>query len=157
MWSAALIIISIILNIYIMMYLYHLESIGCKCAINWRRTFIMIFIGFSLVLSLLNFIDIDPLTSSWVMGAYSILSIANVVIILQYVNLLKEEQCTCSASLAREIMQVIAVLYAFFYVLIVIVILYNAVKLMKLSTNNPGEMVKSLKETIKAAKKTIKK
>jgi chromate transport protein ChrA len=127
----------------------------------------MIFIGFSLLLSILNFIDIDPLTSALVMGVYSILSIANVVIILQYVYLLKEEQCTCSASLAREIMQVIAVLYAFFYVLIVIVIIYNGMKIhnlssisemsKNLSTNNPGEMVSTLKKTFKSVKKTIKK
>ena len=148
------------------MYLYHLESIGCKCAINWRRTFIMIFIGFSLLLSILHFINIDPITSSLVMGAYSLLSIANVVIILQYVHILKEEQCTCSASIAREIMQVIAVLYAFFYVLIVIVLIYSGIKISKLSkvttlskklsTNNPGEMVGSLKESFKSVKKVVK-
>lgn len=164
MYDIAFMLLTIVINIYILMYLYHLEKIGCECAVNWRRTFIMIVIGFSLVLSILSLFSVDIMTSALIMGVFSVISIANVVIILQYVHMLKSEQCKCSESIAREIMQVIAVLYAFFYIMLFVVLLYNGFKLSsivslskKLATNNPQEIGKEIGETFKDISKTTKK
>lgn len=146
------------------MYLYHLEKIGCKCAVNWRRTFIMFVIGISLILAILSLFSVDVLTSSIIMTLFSVLSIVNIIIILQYVYELKEEQCSCSESVARTIMQVIAILYAFFYLMLFIILIYTGFKLSsileiskKLSTNNPKEMTKVLSKTLSNLNKTAKK
>jgi hypothetical protein len=164
MFDIAFILLAVVINVYILMYLYHLEKIGCECAINWRRTFIMFVIGLSLVLSILSVFSIDVLTSASIMTLFSVLSIANVVVILQYVHLLKKEQCKCSESLAREIMQVIAILYAFFYIMLFIVLFYAGFKLStivamskQLSTNNPKVMASELGKTLKTVSKTAKK
>lgn len=162
MWDIFFIILSILLDAYILSYLFHLEKEGCVCAVNWRRTYIMIFIAFSFVLAILSLFHVDILTSSLVLGFYSVLSIFNVIVVLQYVDMLKKEKCSCSASLAREIMQAIAVLYAFFYVLLFCIIAYNCMKLgqmssisKQLSTNNFNSIYDVAVYTAKSAKKTI--
>jgi len=164
MWDIAFILLTVIINVYILMYLFHLEKIGCACAINWRRSFIMFVIGIALVLSVLSVFSVDLLTSSLIMTVFSVVSIANVIIILQYVHLLKKEQCKCSESLAREIMQVIAILYAFFYVMLFIVLLYSGFKISsivalskELSTNNPKTIAMEVSKTLKSVSKTAKK
>jgi chromate transport protein ChrA len=98
------------------------------------------------------------------MTLFSVLSIANIVVILQYVHELKEEQCSCSVSVARTIMQVIAILYAFFYIMLFIILIYTGFKISsivelskKLSTNNPKDMTKVLSKTFKSAKKAFSK
>lgn len=164
MFDIAFILLAVVINVYLLMYLYHLEKIGCDCAINWRRTFIMFVIGLSLGLSVLSIFSVDMLSSSLIMTVFSALSIANVIVILQYVHLLKKEQCKCSESLAREIMQVIAILYAFFYIMLFIVLFYAGFKISSviamskdLSTNNPQRIAKELGKTLKSVSKTAKK
>lgn len=164
MWDIVFIILTIFINVYILLYLYHLERIGCQCAMNWRRTYIMVFIAFSLIMVFLSSFDIDPLASATIMAVYSILSIIVIIIILQYVHLLKKEQCKCSSSVAREIMQAIAVLYAFLYIITFIVIAYNGFKLSTitslsktLSTNNPRYIYTAVSKTAKSVRKSIKK
>jgi uncharacterized membrane protein YoaK (UPF0700 family) len=164
MFDIAFILLSVIINVYIFMYLLHLEKIGCQCAVNWRRTFIMFVIGISLILSVLSIFSIDILSSAVIMGTFSILSIVNIIVIIQYVHELKEEECTCSESIAREIMQVIAILYAFIYIMLFIVLFYNGFKISNiikmsktLSTNNPKAIATELGKTFKNINKTAKK
>ncbi len=164
MWEVIFILLAIVINSYILRYLYFLEKNGCKCALNWRRTFIMFFIGISLVLSLLSLFNIDILTSSIILTLFAILSIANVVIILQYIHMLKEEKCKCSADLAREILQFIAALYAFFYIMLLIILFYSGFKISaivtlakELSTNNPSEMLKVMNRTLSTATNSFRK
>lgn len=163
MWDIAFIILAVVINVYILVYLFHLEKVGCQCAMNWRRNYIMFFVGLSLVLAILSLVKVDLLTSSLLMTLFSALSIANVVFILQYVHMLKKEQCQCSESLAREIMQVIAVLYAFFYIMLFIVLLYSGFKISsivalskQLSTNDPRQMATVMNKTLSTAKKAMK-
>ncbi len=164
MWEIVFILLAVAINAYILNYLYYLEKNGCKCAMNWRRIFIMVFIGFSLLLSILSLFKIDVLTASIILSVFAGLSIANVVIILQYVYMLKKEKCACSDHLAREILQFIAALYAFFYIMLLIVLFYsgfqiaNIISLAKqLSTNNPAEILKVMNKTLSSATNSFKK
>ena len=108
-----------------MKYLYYLEKNGCECALNWRRKFIMFYISLSLVLAILSLFKINLLTSSIIFAVFAALSIADVVIILQFVHMLKEEQCKCSEDLAREILQFIAIIKIAVYSIALIVLLYS--------------------------------
>lgn len=164
MWDIAFMLLAVIINVYILMYLFNLEKIGCKCAMNWRRTFIMFFIVFSVILSIASLFSYDILSSAVVMALFTIASIANVVIILQYIRILKEEQCNCSEGLAREIMHIIAILYAFFYVLLFIILIFTGFKVTEftktaknLAGNNPQKMTSVLKNEVGTASKMIKK
>lgn len=162
MWDIAFMLISVIINVYILMYLVNLEKVGCKCAMNWRRTFIMFFIIFSVVLSIASLFSYDILSSAIVMGLFTVASIANVVIILQYINMLKKEQCDCSEGLAREIMHVIAILYAFFYVLLFVILIFTGFKVTEftklsksLAGNNPQKMSGVLSKEVGTARKLV--
>lgn len=164
MWEILFILLAIAINAYILNYLYYLEKNGCKCALNWRRNFIMFFIGLSLLLAILSLFNVDILTSSIILSVFAALSIANVVIILQFVYMLKKEKCQCSENLAREILQFIAALYAFFYIMLLIVLFYSGFKIAtiislakELSTNNPAEILKVMNKTLSTATNSFKK
>lgn len=164
MWEVAFIILAVLINAYILRYLYFLEENGCKCALNWRRTYIMLFIGLSLILAILSLFNVDILTSSIVLIIFAGLSIANIVIILQYVHMLKAEKCKCSENLAREILQFIAALYAFFYIMLLIILFYSGFKIAaiidlakELAINNPGVMLKVMNKTLSNATNSFRK
>jgi hypothetical protein len=162
MWDIAFMLLAIIINVYILMYLINLEKIGCKCALNWRRTYIMFFIIFSVILSIASLFSYDILTSAVVMALFTVASIANVVIILQYISILKDEHCKCSEALAREIMHFIAILYAFFYVLLFIILIFMGFKASEftgvaknLAGNNPQKMTGVMKNQLTTASKLV--
>lgn len=163
MFEVLFVVVAVLINLYILNYLHHLEKIGCKCALDWRRKFIMVFIGISLLVAVLGMFKVDILTSSLVLTVFAGLSIANIVIILQYIHMLKTEKCTCSSDLAREILQLIAALYAFFYIMLFIVLFYSGFKIAsivnlskQLASNNPQVMWKVMGKSFKNASKSIR-
>lgn len=132
---------------YILKYLYYLEKNGCECALNWRRKFIMFFIGLSLVLAIFSLFKLNLLTSSIIFAVFATLSIANVVIILQFVHMLKEEKCKCSEDLAREILQFIAIINIAIYGIAFIVLLYSVFNILIIGRDlNVTDSFKKLKK-----------
>lgn len=163
MWDIAFMLLAVIINVYLLIYLMNLANIGCKCALNWRRNYIMFFIVLSLILSVASVFSYDILTSSIVMSVFTVASIANVVIVLQYISMLKKEHCECSEDLAREIMQFIAILYAFFYVLLFVVLLFTGFKAVEvtkmaktLAGNNPQKVATVLKQRVTKTSQLVK-
>ena len=163
MFEVAFVVVAILINTYILRYLHHLEDIGCKCAMNWRRKFIMFFIGASLLVAVFSLFKVDILTSSIVLTVFAGLSIANIVVILQYIHMLKAEKCSCSNDLAREILQLIAALYAFCYIMLFIVLFYSGFRIAairnlskQLATNNPQVVWKAMRKTFGNATRSIR-
>lgn len=107
-------IVAIIIQLSILYYLWNLEKIGCKCAMDWRRDYIMAFIVIGLVYlcSYMIYKDKLPLYFSLI---FMILGLINIVAVIQYVNKLKDDNCECSESVMRDIMYVIALFNAVMY------------------------------------------
>lgn len=119
--ASILTILGIVLQLLILRYLLTLEKIGCKCAMDWRRDYIMFYLGLLIVFSLVNLFltpDVIPLLQS----SMFVLGVLNVVFVLQYVHRLKKEKCECSASVYREVMYILAVINAFLYALILLLL-----------------------------------
>ena len=101
------------LQAYMLAYVVHLEKLGCECAMDWRRNYIMWYLVFSIALTFINlfmgFVLRKPLPIG--VGALSTLaSIMFIVFALQYVHRLKKEKCECSVGTARDVLQVVAII-----------------------------------------------
>ena len=127
------------IQILIINYLFQLEKIGCDCAMDYKRNYILSYLVINtLFITLHFFTDVFKYTSnnnlsSFLMSIYSVGGIVNISFIIQYVNMLKAKKCECSESIYREIMYISAIIDAlvlgFSFLLFFIIILYY-------STNN---------------------
>jgi hypothetical protein len=95
--------IQIGLYIAFLVYLGKLEQIGCACALNWRRQFIIAFIVVALVWTLVTIV-MTPFKNVYLAVLLAAFSLAFVVIAIQYVNKLKKDKCECSEHLTREVL-----------------------------------------------------
>jgi hypothetical protein len=89
-----------------LVYLFKLEKIGCKCALNWRRQYIIAFIFISFVWNIVNLVM--PSLSQNVLLALImlVLFLMFIAFTIQYVDNLKKQKCECSKEITRDIMYV---------------------------------------------------
>lgn len=117
-------VIFVVVQALIVHYLMRLEAIGCKCAMDWRRSYIMFFLIVSILYTLSAFF-INRESLPILQTIMVVLGLLNVVFTLQYVHRLKKEKCECSESIYREILNVVAIFNAIIYsMLLTIVIMF---------------------------------
>ena len=134
----------IALDVYILLYIIKLETIGCDCAMDWRRMYIMFFIAFH-VLLMMSMIFLGTSYSSPFLGIVSfVASVLFIVFSLQYVHRLKKEKCECSLSRARDVLEIVAIIDA---VLLGIVIFASIMVVVVVFT------VADVKKTLKLTRK----
>ena len=120
-----LFIINILIFSSIIYYLKRLETIGCNCALNFKREYILYFTYFLLLFSVMNyFFGTNPsykLFSLYIFVPYVIALIVNIIYTIQYVNEMKRLNCDCSKSFYRELMYILAILNACVWILLVLI------------------------------------
>lgn len=95
--------------LYIFNYIQNLHKFGCKCAEDWRRNAIMYFIAYYILIFLMQMFGIlhaDTILPIF-MTLNFVLTIAFVMIVYHYINDLKMNHCNCSASQARDLLEII--------------------------------------------------
>jgi hypothetical protein len=102
--------IGVALQAGILNYLVRLERIGCACAMDWRRTYMIVFLIMSILISIFTVASGTKAPMALAM-ALPVFGLLYIVFVLQYINRLKKEKCECSASVFRNIMEVLAYLY----------------------------------------------
>jgi hypothetical protein len=116
-----------ILPILVLTWVRRLESIGCTCSDDWRRTFLkgyaiyhvtLIAVSIALLLIFRRFFAISGVIA-WV------LAIVYVVSALQYIHRLKKEKCACSEDVRREITWIVAWIQAGLLAFSVLLILFT--------------------------------
>jgi hypothetical protein len=116
-------ILFVIIQLLLINYLLRLEKIGCECAMDWRRNFMMFYMGVTIVhVMALTLVprNLIPLVQTSV----SVLGVMNVILTLQYVGRLKREKCQCSESVYKEIITLVAIFNAVMYMLLLVIVLY---------------------------------
>lgn len=94
----------IALYIVFLVYLFKLEKIGCDCALNWKRNYMITFMIFVLSTNFVSII-LPSLRYNVVFVVISaVLSLMFLIVTIQYVQQLKKDKCDCSKDLTREIM-----------------------------------------------------
>lgn len=116
-------------EIIIIYYLYHLEKIGCKCSLNYRRNYILIYnVCIVCVSVFMLFTHINPSIIFPIFGVlFLFASILNVIFTIQYVNELKKQKCDCSESFMRNLMYILAIIQIFSWVLVIVTLIIVAI------------------------------
>lgn len=154
----------LVVNIFVIVYLKQLETIGCKCALDFRRTYIYTY----LILSILNIFIVGilrylatSLKSRMIAIALFVWSfimffagILYIIFSVQYIHRLRKEKCECSESVTRNVWEVvmyisISLIILSFLILSYILITTGDIKKMTL----PSPAVNSIK---KQASKSLK-
>ena len=96
------------LYVYLVNYMIQLERIGCECSVDWRRTFIKTYMLFIIIyLSLLFILTLfgKEHMLRFVAMIMFFVNIFFIIVVYQYVKYLKDTKCECSASLARNVLE----------------------------------------------------
>lgn len=126
-------ILIFVIQISIIYYLFKLERTGCKCAMGYKRTYILAYLVINTLFVILNlFTNVFKYTSNnkialFLMNIYSLGGMVNIAFIIQYVNMLKAKKCECSESIYRDFMYIDAVLNALVLCLYLLLVFYFVV------------------------------
>jgi hypothetical protein len=142
----------IALYIVFLVYLFKLEKIGCDCALNWKRNYMITFMIFALSTNFVSIIVPSLRLNAVFAIIFAVLSLMFLIITIQYVQKLKNDKCDCSKDLTREIM--------FYYSWIMLVLFWLSVAILfyilyLLNTRTPSE-VKTMKPKGKRMRKIKK-
>lgn len=91
------------LYIAFLIYLDKLEKVGCECALNWRRKFILAFIVVALAWTVASLVT-TPFNNMYLVMGLAFFRLAFIVVAIQYVNKLKKDKCECSQEWTRDVM-----------------------------------------------------
>lgn len=121
-------LIGSIFSVLIIYYLKNLETIGCKCALNFKHHYIFIFTCIVLSLGLLNVFFSEFRMFKIIMAIiaipYVIAAIVNLVFTIQYVDEMAKINCDCSESVFRTMMYILAIINACVWGLSILIIIY---------------------------------
>ncbi len=149
-------ILFVVIQGLIVNYLIKLESIGCDCAMDWRRNYIVFYLILSIIYALSAFFldrDSIPLIQTLMV----VFGLINVVVTLQYVHKLKKEKCECSESLYREIMMFVAIFNAIVYSSLLVLLIFLLFTMASYAKSAQGKISKGKKSiSIRPIKKLIK-
>lgn len=109
--------VGIVLYVFLINYLMRLDK--CECAQNWRRTYIMYYLIFLVLLSITQFIllisESNPILNLTMLSISLILGIIFVVVAFQYIWSLRETKCKCSEADGRDVLEILAIVDAIIY------------------------------------------
>ena len=156
--------IGVTLSSLIIYYLNNLKTIGCECALNFKRDYIMYYsivnILFNVVSltvgvpTILNYYNRYPILYS-VPAVLFAAAIVNMVFIFQYVEEMKKINCECSESVYRDMMFVLAILQAISIGLILLLSVQVGYMVSKFSPSNIKKFKSAyVKEIRRRAKST---
>lgn len=146
-------LIYIVLWGYILAYIVKLENIGCPCAKDWRREFIKYYVGIMLLLLILRMFDVYSPDSipPIIMTVQFVFSVAFVMIVYHYIHELKKKKCSCSAHLARDVLEVVNYIQMFL-IIVGIVLMAHVVFTMAFIYKKNKAFKEALKKLSKPAK-----
>ena len=117
-------ILGILVAFCILYYLKYLNNIGCVCALNDKRTYILYY---TCLIILFNIFAITPYYSLKFFTDYRFItyflvlgSVLNIIFTLQYIDELKKNNCECSKSIIRDIMFILATIRIFIWLLLLL-------------------------------------
>lgn len=146
--------IFIVIQVIILSYLFKLEKIGCKCALDWRRNYIIGFMVAIVLYSLALFV-FDYIPHPLIQTCILIIGILNAIFILQYVYKLKKEKCECSDNIYTYMMFIISIFHVIVYsftIFLIIFYFYTMASFMRNRGNLKPRKVMSVKPLVRKPK-----
>ena len=115
-----IILFQIVLQLLIIRYLYNLENY-CPCAMDYKRVYILLYLVASL---LFMFFRIAKINIGRLANIYGFAGILNIYLVITYVNMLKNKQCSCSESIYRDILYITSIFDSIILVMGFLIIFY---------------------------------
>lgn len=146
--------IFILFEALILNYLFKLEKIGCKCALDWRRNYVMGFMVIIILYSLALFV-FDYAPNPLIQTCILFIIILNAVFSLQYVYKLKKEKCDCSDNIYRYMLFIISIFHVLIYsftIFLIVFYFYTMASFMRNRSNFKPKKVMSVKPLIRKPK-----
>ncbi len=121
-------IIGCVISVLIIYYLKNLETIGCKCALNFKHHYIFYFTCIALLIGVLNIlfssIHMFKMLMLIISIPYFIAAVVNLVFTIQYVDEMKKINCECSESVYRTMMYILAIINACVWSFSILIFIY---------------------------------
>lgn len=89
-------IVFTVLNALFLYYVYQLHNQGCKCAMDWRRTFMEFSLAIFLLFNVATILFTPLKMPWWLVVILNCFTIAYVIITRQFVNKMKRDECACA-------------------------------------------------------------
>lgn len=113
-WSIISLVIGLAYATFVLLFLDKVQKVGCACALTWERKFIRIYMTVCILLLIftvgLNAAAPGALMSpSWsiLMFLWQLVTLANLIISLNYIRDLQKGQCKCSDTTSRQVWEII--------------------------------------------------
>lgn len=137
--SSVLALAFVAVQIYILHYIFQLETIGCKCARDFRRTYAQVYLISSFVVPLIQAgiaasatertVHIVRLVQLIISLLWLGAGVAYIVFVWQYISRMRSIKCACSEAVARDVWEVVTYIQAAVLVLFVFMLLILSVNL----------------------------
>ena len=120
--------VSFFFAILIIYYLKNLETIGCKCALNFKHDYILYFTSFVILFGFLNLLfnglRMFRIFMFIIAIPYIIAAIVNIIFTIQYVDEMTKINCECSESVFRTMMYILAILNLLAWIILIIIVIF---------------------------------
>ena len=120
-------IIGLLLQMYFIQYMVHLEKIGCKCARGWDYYYIFVYVALMFLYEcyfgyelLTSGIEKTIKLSAMLHLPVFIATIVFIIAIFLYLRRVKKVKCACSADIARDVMELLAKIYVTVFGIVII-------------------------------------
>jgi hypothetical protein len=136
----------IALYIVFLVYLFKLEKIGCKCALNWRRNYLIVFMILALSSNFISMFVPAIKFNIFLLSLATILSLMFYVFTFQYVRNLKDDKCACSENLTREIMYYYSLIMLVLFILSLTLVFFMIYRVSSLQSKSQVKTIKKYKK-----------
>ena len=96
----------LVLNSIFLYYTYELQQKGCTCALTWQRKFMEVTLFLFIIINVLNIVGWNY-TSPWIKLFMVLVTVAYVVVTRQFIQDVKNKQCTCADTRAYDVLNVV--------------------------------------------------
>ena len=112
-------IVILCMHAWIIYYLHRMKTVDCQCALSWQRKYIMVISGILVIKALVMVFakDLVKPYTKMLLPAIIALGVLNVVLIFQYVDMLKKTKCSCISADAVNFLRFVAIVYTIIYVI----------------------------------------
>lgn len=121
---------AVMIDLWIIYYLWNLQKIKCLCALEWRHTVILFYWTLSMLYTVAHIFKLGSVVTNPALSTFMItFSIFNIWVVLSYIKRLEEEKCKCSEHVARDVIKIITIVRMFMYVFVALVAIYSLLRL----------------------------
>ena len=94
----------LILWVYVYMWIYKLETIGCECSKDWKRTFMYVYVCIMIPVMICKIAGVWT-SVLWPLTLF--LSVMFISCVFFYIKELKRTKCECSESDTRTVLEIV--------------------------------------------------